>query len=66
MITHHEGPYEIAPDFYRLGNPWVPSGFSLDAPQPALFDAGFACLTQPYLDDARAGAGRSHPGLAVS
>lgn len=60
MITHHEGPFEIAPDFYRLGGPWVPS-FLLDAPQPALFDAGFACLTQAYLDDARAVLGDRTP-----
>ncbi|MBU4276547.1 MAG: MBL fold metallo-hydrolase [Proteobacteria bacterium] len=52
MITHHEGPYEIAPGLYQLGNSSVPC-FLLDAPQPALFDAGFACLTQSYLDDAR-------------
>ena len=60
MVTHNEGPYEIAPGLYRLGNQWVPS-FLLDAPQPALFDAGFACLTQSYLDDARRILGERTP-----
>ncbi|MCB2192497.1 MAG: MBL fold metallo-hydrolase [Deltaproteobacteria bacterium] len=60
MTTHEQGPVEIAPDFYRLGGPWVPS-FLLDGPQPALFEAGFACLTQAYLDDARSVLGDRAP-----
>ncbi|MCF8097292.1 MAG: MBL fold metallo-hydrolase [Desulfarculaceae bacterium] len=60
MTTHNEGPFEIAPGLYQLGNSSVPS-FLLDAPQPALFDAGFACLTQSYLDDARRILGERTP-----
>lgn len=60
MTSQGDGPLEIAPGLYRLGPPWVPS-FLLDAPQPALFDAGFACLTQAYLDDARAVLGERTP-----
>ena len=54
------GPWEIAPGLFRLGNQWVPS-FLLDGPQPALFDAGLSCLTQAYLDDARAVLGERAP-----
>lgn len=60
MITQYEGPFEIAPGLHLLGNSSVPS-FLLDAPQPALFDAGFACLTQSYLDDARQVLGERAP-----
>lgn len=60
MDHPYEGPFEIAPGLYRLGNRWVPS-FLLDGPQPALFEAGFACTTQAYLDDARAVLGGRAP-----
>ncbi|BEQ16695.1 MBL fold metallo-hydrolase [Desulfoferula mesophila] len=60
MNKHHAGPEEIAPGLYRLANRWVPS-FLLDGPQPALFDAGFACFTQSYLDDARQVLGDRSP-----
>lgn len=60
MTTEAVGPETIAPGFYRLGNSSMPS-FLLDAPQPALFDAGLSCLTQSYLDDTRAVLGQRTP-----
>jgi glyoxylase-like metal-dependent hydrolase (beta-lactamase superfamily II) len=51
MILRDVGP--AGPGFHVLGWAQVPS-YLLDAPRPALFDAGLACLGRAYARDARA------------
>lgn len=51
MILRDTGP--AGPGFHVLGWAQVPS-YLLDAPRPALFDAGLACLGRSYARDARA------------
>lgn len=43
---------QAAPGFHVCGVPEVPT-YLLDAPRPALFDAGFACLGPAYVQDVR-------------
>ncbi len=50
MILRDTGP--AGGDFHVLGWAQVPS-YLLDAPRPALFDAGLACLGRSYARDAR-------------
>ncbi len=51
MILRDTGP--AGPGFHVLGWAQVPS-YLVDAPRPALFDAGLACLGRAYARDARA------------
>ncbi|MBI5441954.1 MAG: MBL fold metallo-hydrolase [Deltaproteobacteria bacterium] len=51
---------EVVPGFHALGNRHTPC-YLLDAPRPALFDAGFAFLAQSYADGARRVLGGRSP-----
>ena len=56
------GMGQAAPGFYVLGSAEVPT-YLLDAPRPALFDAGFACLGPSYIADVRRVLGDRLPAL---
>jgi glyoxylase-like metal-dependent hydrolase (beta-lactamase superfamily II) len=51
---------KIAPDFYVNGPPGGPV-YLLDAPRPALFDAGISAFAHAYIDDIRAALGGRPP-----
>lgn len=56
---------EIEPGFHALGAMEVPS-YLLEAPQAALFDAGFACLEPAYARASRAVLGRAPAWLFLT
>ncbi|MFH1035438.1 MAG: MBL fold metallo-hydrolase [Pseudomonadota bacterium] len=58
MINTRGG--EIVPGFHALGAVEVPS-YLLEAPRPALFDAGFACVGPRYVSQAREVLGQASP-----
>jgi glyoxylase-like metal-dependent hydrolase (beta-lactamase superfamily II) len=51
---------QIAPDFYVTGPPGGPV-YLLDAPRPALFDAGISAFAHAYIKDIQAALGKRPP-----